>query len=276
MFHVYRPKGKLPIRVLSTDLMILDLAPHNAEGVVARVVVDVDSAEARGAARWDPLLIGIVVHHDGGSRLADTLFTAGTQRHKQRKPLEVRSTQKQNVIWRSDVQGNRADHSQNKTRCATVYWHKLLRPQRALLSSHVFSFPLWTKPFGLNTCHNRPEGCSELSLQMWWWCNRYAVKSCEITACSAINHCYNWKGTSTSFHGHCDHASHNKDPMKHGWQWAELVQYASVETMPTFSLTDSSFWSKTVLYHCIATGFISSSCYNQCLLSNTALWLQLN
>ena len=65
--------------------MILDLAPHHAEGVVARVVVDVDSAEACGTARWDPLLIGIVVHHDGGSRLADTLFTAGTRRQEERK-----------------------------------------------------------------------------------------------------------------------------------------------------------------------------------------------
>lgn len=83
--------SKPPILVLFTDLMILDLAPHYAEGVVARVVVDVDPAEARGAARWDPLLIGIVVDHDGGSRLADTLFTAGTQRHKQRRSAHVKS-----------------------------------------------------------------------------------------------------------------------------------------------------------------------------------------
>lgn len=93
---MYRCKGKLPILVLSTDLMILDLAPHYAEGVVARVVVDVDPAEARGAARWDPLLVGIVVHHDGGSRLADTLFTAGTQRHKQRRSLQIKSDEEGN------------------------------------------------------------------------------------------------------------------------------------------------------------------------------------
>lgn len=62
----------------SADLMILDLASHYAEGIVARVVVDVDSAEAGGATSWDPLLIGIVVHHDSGSRLADTLFTVRT------------------------------------------------------------------------------------------------------------------------------------------------------------------------------------------------------
>lgn len=62
----------------STDLMILDLAPNYTEGIVACVVVDVDSAEASGTPGWDPLLVGIVVHHDSGSRLADTLFTART------------------------------------------------------------------------------------------------------------------------------------------------------------------------------------------------------
>ena len=66
MFHVNK----------ITDLMILDFASHYAEGVVARVVVDMDSTEARGASRWDPFLVGIIVHHDSGSRLADTLFTA--------------------------------------------------------------------------------------------------------------------------------------------------------------------------------------------------------
>lgn len=70
----------MPMLVLATDLMILDLTSHYAEGVVARMVVDVDSAEARGTTSWDPLLIGIIVHHDSGSCLADTLFTAGTQR----------------------------------------------------------------------------------------------------------------------------------------------------------------------------------------------------
>lgn len=65
--------------VSSTDLMILDLASHYTEGVVARVVVNVDSAEACRATGWDPLLIGIVIHHDSSSRLADALFTAGTR-----------------------------------------------------------------------------------------------------------------------------------------------------------------------------------------------------
>lgn len=59
--------------------MILDLASHYTEGVVARVVVNVDSAEACRATGWDPLLIGIVIHHDSSSRLADALFTAGTR-----------------------------------------------------------------------------------------------------------------------------------------------------------------------------------------------------
>lgn len=67
--------------------MVLDLAAHHSEGVVARVVVDVDPAEARGAAGWDPLLVGVVVHHDGGSRLADTLFTAGENRQREAKKM---------------------------------------------------------------------------------------------------------------------------------------------------------------------------------------------
>lgn len=58
--------------------MILDLASNYAKSVVACVVVDMDSAEASGTTSWDPLLVGIVVHHDSGSRLADTLFTART------------------------------------------------------------------------------------------------------------------------------------------------------------------------------------------------------
>lgn len=58
-----------------TDLVVLDLAAHHPEGVVAGVMVDVNPAEARGAAGWDPLLVGVVVHHDGGSGLADALFT---------------------------------------------------------------------------------------------------------------------------------------------------------------------------------------------------------
>lgn len=72
--------------------MVLDLAAHHSEGVVARVVVDVDPAEARGAAGRDPLLVGVVVHHDGGSRLTDTLFTAGenTQREGRSSGLRRR------------------------------------------------------------------------------------------------------------------------------------------------------------------------------------------
>lgn len=60
-------------------LVVLDLAAHHAEGVVARVVVDVDSAEARGASSWDPLPVSIIVHHDSSPSLADALFTVETQ-----------------------------------------------------------------------------------------------------------------------------------------------------------------------------------------------------
>lgn len=49
---------------------------HHSEGVVGSVVVDVDATEAL-LSRFDrhPLLTGVVVDHDGGPRLADTLLT---------------------------------------------------------------------------------------------------------------------------------------------------------------------------------------------------------
>lgn len=65
-------------------LVVLDLAAHHAEGVVARVVVDVDPAEARGASSWDPLPVGIIVDHDGSPGLADALFTVETQQEVRR------------------------------------------------------------------------------------------------------------------------------------------------------------------------------------------------
>lgn len=71
------PPNIFPSLLSSTDLVILDLPSHDPEGVVARVVVDVDPAEARGPAGRDPLLVGIVVDHHSSSCLADTLFTAG-------------------------------------------------------------------------------------------------------------------------------------------------------------------------------------------------------
>lgn len=92
---MYGSLGKLPVLVCSTHLMILDLAPHYTEGIVARMVVDVDSAEARGSTRWDPLLIGIIIHHDSSSCLADTLFTAGTQRQREKIIIHQVSTDKQ-------------------------------------------------------------------------------------------------------------------------------------------------------------------------------------
>lgn len=59
--------------------MVLDLAPHHAEGVVASMMVDVNSAEACGASSWDPLLVGIIVDHDSSPSLADALFTVETR-----------------------------------------------------------------------------------------------------------------------------------------------------------------------------------------------------
>lgn len=56
-------------------LLVLQFDPHHPEGVAGSVVVDVDAAESL-LARLDgnPLLAGVVVDHDGGPRLADTLL----------------------------------------------------------------------------------------------------------------------------------------------------------------------------------------------------------
>ena len=57
-------------------LLVLQLDAHHPEGVVGGVVVDVDAAEALLAGLdGDPLLAGVVVHHDGGPGLADALLT---------------------------------------------------------------------------------------------------------------------------------------------------------------------------------------------------------
>ena len=54
--------------------MVLDFAAHHTEGIVSCVVVDVNSAEACGTTSRNPLLIGIVIYHDSGSCLTDTLL----------------------------------------------------------------------------------------------------------------------------------------------------------------------------------------------------------
>lgn len=65
-------------------LLVLQLDAHHSEGVAGSVVVDVDAAEALLARLdGDPLLAGVVVDHDRGPRLADTLLTGkdkGTER----------------------------------------------------------------------------------------------------------------------------------------------------------------------------------------------------
>lgn len=62
--------------VVDHYLLVLYFDPDHAEGVVGCVVVDVDAAEALlSRLDWHPLLTGVIVHHDRGAGLADTLFT---------------------------------------------------------------------------------------------------------------------------------------------------------------------------------------------------------
>ena len=56
-------------------LLVLQFDAHHSECVVGSVVVDVDAAESL-LSRLDghPLLTGVIVDHDRGSRLADALL----------------------------------------------------------------------------------------------------------------------------------------------------------------------------------------------------------
>lgn len=55
--------------------MVLNFTAHYSEGVVASVVIDVDSTKACGSTSRNPLLIGVVIYHDSSPRLTDTLLT---------------------------------------------------------------------------------------------------------------------------------------------------------------------------------------------------------
>ena len=70
-------------------LLVLQFDAHHSEGVVGSVVVDVDAAESL-LSRLDghPLLTGVIVDHDRGPRLADTLL-AGREREGHRHGAEL-------------------------------------------------------------------------------------------------------------------------------------------------------------------------------------------
>ena len=60
-------------------LMVLQLAADDAERIVDRVVVDVDLRQPLGGATGHPLLVAVVVHHDGRPRRHDRVLTATHQ-----------------------------------------------------------------------------------------------------------------------------------------------------------------------------------------------------
>lgn len=60
-------------------LVILQLAPDDAEGVVLLVMVDLHLAQARGRARGDPFLLHVIVDHHRGTGSYYALL-AGTKR----------------------------------------------------------------------------------------------------------------------------------------------------------------------------------------------------
>ena len=56
-------------------LVVLQLAADDAERVVDGVVVDVDLRQPLGGATGHPLLVAVVVHHDGRPRRHDRVLT---------------------------------------------------------------------------------------------------------------------------------------------------------------------------------------------------------
>ena len=56
--------------------MVLELPADDPEGGVDEVVIDVDLGEPVAGARRHPLLVEVVVNHDGGARGRDALLGA--------------------------------------------------------------------------------------------------------------------------------------------------------------------------------------------------------
>ena len=68
--------------------MVLQFSSHHPECVVEEMVVDVDLGDSRGGAGGHPLLVHVVVHHDGGARRRDALlrtFVTEKVREKRKK-----------------------------------------------------------------------------------------------------------------------------------------------------------------------------------------------
>ena len=66
--------------------MVLELPADDPEGGVDEVVIDVDLGEPVAGARRHPLLVEVVVDHDGGARRGDALLGTGLT-EKNRKEI---------------------------------------------------------------------------------------------------------------------------------------------------------------------------------------------
>lgn len=61
-------------RAVDDHLVVLQLAADDAKCVVLLMMVDLDFAEARGAARRHPFLLVVIVDHDGSAGADNTEF----------------------------------------------------------------------------------------------------------------------------------------------------------------------------------------------------------
>lgn len=64
------------VKVGLSYLVVLNFTTHHPEGVVAGMVIDVDSAETCGTTSRDPFLVGVIIHHDSSPCLTYALLTA--------------------------------------------------------------------------------------------------------------------------------------------------------------------------------------------------------
>lgn len=62
-------------RAVDDDLVVLQFPADDPERVVLLVVVDLHLAEAGRRARWNPLLLHVIVHHHRGPGPDYTLLT---------------------------------------------------------------------------------------------------------------------------------------------------------------------------------------------------------
>ena len=69
--NLYHP---LVFLMLKSYLMVLEFSSNNSEGIVYEMVIDMNFGQPVRSARRHPLLVQVVVDHDGSPRRGDALL----------------------------------------------------------------------------------------------------------------------------------------------------------------------------------------------------------